>query len=236
MKKLFLLLMTIVILSACSSDNNSQISQENSNKPKIPHRPKIAQANLEANLLGSTDTQKEMQEESSSPETDMSGLIERINENLEQSNITVQDVERGWYYGSENERKIGTPNTWIWVDEGERSHWISPTALDQLKDIRDDKLCRETGGYYVISCMDRDLPLCENISKSECKCQENTKWQDLQGCVLIDKDGKFVEISSSDVKQGWYAGPINGKKFNTPSNWIWSENGNDSKWKNPGAF
>ena len=231
-----MLLTVIIILSACSTDNNSQISQENPNKPKIPQRPQIAQANLEANLLGSTVVQNEMQEKNSSPETDMSALIDRINKNLEQSNITVQDVERGWYYGSENERKIGTPNTWIWVNEGEKSHWISPSALDQQKDIRDDKLCRETGGYYVISCLNRDLPLCENIPKSECKCQDNTTWLDLQGCILIDKDGKYIEINDSEINQGWYAGPINGKKFNTPSNWIWAENGSDSKWKNPGAF
>ena len=230
MKRLFLLIVTIITLTACAADSTGEARK----KPRLPDKPKIAQASLQANLLGSSRIQED--EGENDDETDMEGLIERINQNIEQKNITVEDVERGWYYGSEDEKKWGTPSAWIWVNEDAKSHWISPNALEQVKDIEADKLCRATGGYYVISCVERELPHCENIAQSECRCSDSTKWVDDQGCILTGSEDKYTEINSEELKQGWYYGLNSQKKLNTPSNWIWSENGNNSRWQNPGAL
>lgn len=232
MKRLILIIATIFFLTSCVSDNENNVASEATKKPKIPKIQNSDQVNLQANLLGSTNPNSDTQ--TGSP--DMDGLINRINENLEQKNITVKDIDRGWYYGSENEKKWGTPSTWIWVNEGENSHWISPSALEKTTDIETDTLCRNTGGYYVISCAQRDLPHCEHIPENVCRCSDGTKWSDDQGCLLIDLDDKFVEISPAELKQGWYTGLNTQKKSNTPSTWIWSENGAKSKWQNPGSL
>jgi hypothetical protein len=231
MKRFFLLIATIIILTSCSSDNGNNLASI-SKKPKIPKLPTATQTNLEANLLGST----KLNTDTKNDDTDMDGLIKRINQNLEQKNITIEDIDRGWYYGSEDEKKWGTPSAWIWVNEGENSRWISPTALEKTSDIEADTLCRNTGGYYVISCAERDLAHCEHIPKNICRCLDGTIWSDAQGCILVNSDNKFIEITPEELKQGWYSGLNSQKKLNTPSTWIWNENGKDSKWQNPGSL
>lgn len=230
MKRLFLIIATIIFLTSCSSDNGDNMATETIKKPKLPKLPSSAQASLQANLLGSTKSITDTKNE-----TDMDGLINRINQNLDQQNITLKDIDRGWYYGSEDERKWGTPSTWIWVNEGENSHWISPSALEKTSDIETDTLCRKTGGYYIISCAERDLPHCEHIPKNICRCSDGTKWSKDEGCLLVDVEDKFIEINPEELKQGWYLGLNTQKKLNTPSTWILSENGKDSKWQNPGS-
>jgi hypothetical protein len=232
MKRLIIFFISAFILSACSSEDLSG-TQASTKKPRIPRTP-VAQANMEADLLGSTKTQ--IADKDENEDEYMKGLLGRINQNLEQRNITLEDIDRGWYYGSEDERKWGTPAAWIWVNEGSKSHWISPSALEQEKDMESDQLCRGTGGYYVISCVERDLPHCEHISTSECRCSDGTKWVDDQGCVVWSSDNGFVEITQDDIKQGWYLGTKNGKKLNTPTSWILSENGSNSRWQNPGTL
>jgi hypothetical protein len=113
---------------------------------------------------------------------------------------------------------------------------ISPAALEQATDVEDDTLCRKTGGYYVISCAERDLPHCEHISQNECRCSDGTKWIESQGCILVKSDDEFAKITPEELKQGWYYGLNSQKKLDTPSNWIWSENGMESRWQNPGAL
>jgi hypothetical protein len=117
MKRLLLLIVAITFLTSCSSGGND-IAMASVKKPKLPQIQDSAQAGLQANLLGSTDQPTNIKTD----DTDMDGLINRINQNLEQRNITLGDIDRGWYYGSEDERKWGTPNTWIWVNEGKESH------------------------------------------------------------------------------------------------------------------
>ena len=229
MKRLLLISVGLLILTACSSDN-SDIAQSGK-KPRLPNIPVSAQAGLQANMLGS----EKMAEKPAEIKTDMGGLIDRINQNLEQENITVQDIDRGWYYGSEDKQKWGTPDTWIWVNEGNKSHWISPAALEHENNMESDSMCRGTGGHYVISCAQSNLPHCEYIPQSECVCADGTKWHDSQGCILFKNDN-FVEISKEDLQKGWYSGSNSQKKLNTPSNWIWSENGKDSKWRNQGTL
>src|SRR5512137_3037234 len=157
MKRLLLLIVAIAFLTSCSSDGND-VAMASVKKPKLPTNQDSAQAGLQADILGSTEQTTDIAVDN----TDMDGLINRINQNLEQKNITIGDIDRGWYYGSEDERKWCTPSTWIWVNEGKESHWISPTALEQATDVEDDALCRKTAGYYIISCAERDLPHCEH--------------------------------------------------------------------------
>jgi hypothetical protein len=230
MKRLFLSAIVIIILTACSSGGD-QTDLSVSKKPSMPTKPTIQQDSLQANLLNTTKT-----DEIKNNEPNMGEIIDKINKNIDQKNITDDDLNRGWYYGSEDEKKWGTPSNWIWVNEGGKSRWISPNALEKEKDIEMDTLCRKTAGHYVISCIERDLPLCEHIAKNECRCLENTDWVENQGCILINDKKEFVKINSDELTQGWYHGLQNEKKLDTPSSWIWSKNGGESRWQNPGAF
>ncbi|MBT3865307.1 hypothetical protein HOF67_04745 [Candidatus Peregrinibacteria bacterium] len=38
--------------------------------------------------------------------------------------ITEEDIARGWYTAQEDEKKIDTPDNWIWIEDGENSKWI----------------------------------------------------------------------------------------------------------------
>jgi hypothetical protein len=225
MKRLFLASIAIIVLTACSPSDQANLN--GGKKPGLPKKPAIQQNNLQANLLGAVNDKND---------NDIGGLVDRINKNLEQKNITDDDIKRGWYYGSADEKKWGTPSNWIWINEGYQSSWISPNALEQQKDIKTDALCRKTAGHYVISCIERDLPHCEHIAQSKCDCSDGTKWVDNQGCVLIDDKDEFVKITPDELKQGWYSGAQNAKKLDTPLSWIWLDNGDKPQWQNPGAF
>jgi hypothetical protein len=230
MKRIFPILIALVFLAGCGGGGGQAGS---TSKPRIPTaktKPKLPQVNLQANVLGSTRVQDNNEEKK---EIDMGGLVERIDRNLASKNITVEDIERGWYYGSDDNRKWGTPQSWIWVNDGAKSHWISLDALQKVRDIETDELCRGTGGYYVISCVERELPHCEHIPESKCRCSVNAEWVDDQGCILTDRSGEFISINSDELKQGWYFGLSNEKKLDTPSNWIWSESGKQSRWRQP---
>jgi len=223
MKKLLLVITAIFLLTACSSGQDLQAK-----KPKLPSKkPGIPSVkNLQANLLRSTDT-------ASADEPDMGRLVESINKNLELSNITGEDLERGWYYGKEDERKFGTPGSWEWVEDGKNSRWVSPNAVDVIEDISDDELCRRTAGIYVISCVEREVPFCEYVTESECRCSDGSGWIEGQGCILMKDNGDFIKIQNEELKQGWYFGLPNQKKLGTPSSWEWIEAGKQSKWRNP---
>ena len=223
MKRLLLVIIAIIFLTGCNSGSDSRASAKQSKKPRIPQKPVAMQADLSA-LKDTEDKENEL---------DFDRLIERIDKSLEQPTITVEDIERGWYYGSKDEKKLGTPSSWILIDEGAKSRWISPNSIEEVVDIEVDELCRKTAGTYIISCIEREVEYCEYIPESECRCLEDTEWVDDQGCILIDEEGQFVFISSDELKQGWYHGLPNEKKLNTPTNWIWVENGEDSRWQNP---
>jgi hypothetical protein len=231
MKRLFLSAIAIIILTACSSGRN-QADLNVRKGPSLPTKPTIQQNDLQANLIDTVKPETGQNKDN----TDIAGLVNQINQNIQQKNVTDDDINRGWYYGSEDEKKWGTPNNWVWINEGDKSRWISPSAIDQEKDIEMDSLCRKTAGNYAISCVERDLPHCEHIAKSECRCADNTKWIDNQGCVLINDKDEPVKINANELKQGWYGGAQNAKKLDTPLSWIWVENGDKSQWQNPGAL
>ena len=231
MKRIIPILIALIFLAGCGGGAGQAGS---TSKPRIPTaktKPKLPQINLKADLLGSTRIKDENKAEKE--DVDMGGLLDRIDRNLASENVTLEDIDRGWYYGSEEERKWGTPQSWIWANEGAKSHWISMDALQKIRDMESDELCRGTGGYYVISCVERELPHCEHIPESKCRCAAGTDFVDDQGCIILDGSYEFISINSDELRQGWYFGQSNQKKLNTPSSWIWVDGGKKSRWRQP---
>ncbi len=229
MKKIILILISALFLTACDNGATASvvdvsnvakpISQER--KPSVP-------------IPGNSEAEKGVDAQViKPPELNMDRIIKSINENIIQPNIRVEDIERGWYPGGVNDKRVGTPSTWVWVNKGNDSAWISPSSLDESDDDRLDKLCRSTAGSYAFSCIEREFPGCEHIAKSLCRCPELTAWVEKQGCVVTDKAGKSITISSSDLKRGWYYGLPNEKKLDTPVSWVWKEGGKKSRWQTP---
>lgn len=69
--------------------------------------------------------------------------------------ITEGDLEQDWYWGSETQKKPGTPDNWIWVEAGRSSKWICPEhvvekeALQDKNEIPDySRVIEEDGGLY----------------------------------------------------------------------------------------
>ncbi len=46
--------------------------------------------------------------------------------------ISSDDLKKGWYFGLPNERKLNTPLTWIWVENGKESKWQNPPPSQNL--------------------------------------------------------------------------------------------------------
>ncbi|MFH0820244.1 MAG: hypothetical protein V1908_00565 [Candidatus Peregrinibacteria bacterium] len=227
MKKipLFILLAAALLMVGCTPS----ISQGEEGDPisvgkpiAQVQKPRIPQSgNFKASVLGSTapdETQK---------------LLDAIEKKIAQPNIMYEDIERGWYYGSLQEKKVGTPSTWTWVENGKSSRWMSPNAMEEETLVKADELCKKTAGTYVISCIENEAPDCEYIPTSTCRCVEGSEWDDKQGCILTDEKKGFVVISDDELKRGWYLGLPNQKKLNTPFNWVWVEAGENSRWQNP---
>lgn len=219
--KVLWLILSVLILVSCEGDTPIA----DSTKPRIPKpKPAIPQVELQANVLGGIGTR---------PRLDMEKLIETINQNISQPTISSEDIERGWYTGREEEKKVGTPDTWIWVNKGSKSIWASPSSLDETDDGDNENLCETTAGMYSFSCAERELPGCENIGKSVCRCSDETQWIEGQGCILVNSYGKLISVTSADLLRGWYLGLPNEKKLDTPPSWVWVENGQRSKWQVP---
>ena len=231
MKKILLILISVLFLTACGGGDTENIVSglDDPAKPRIPiRRPTFPdQEKFQANALD------KLRDSNSISNLNMGRLIDTINENVSQPNITIQDIERGWYLGGENDKKDGTPSTWAWFDKGVDSAWISPSSLDKIDDNNLDKLCRSTAGTYAFSCIEREFPGCEHIANSLCRCSDQTNWIEKQGCIFLNKDLKPIAISPSDLDRGWYYGLPNEKKLNTPTNWVWMEGGQKSRWQTP---
>lgn len=43
--------------------------------------------------------------------------------------ITQAELDAGWYYGFEYQKKLNTPRSWVWIDAGRSSRWRQPEAL-----------------------------------------------------------------------------------------------------------
>ena len=198
-------------------------------KPRIPDKsPRIPESKaLQANVLETTRYNEDKEE------LDMDQLIEKINENLKQPAIAREEIQQGWYYGKKEDKKLGTPSSWIWIDDGSKSRWISPNSIEEANEMELDELCHKTGGTYIVSCLEREAENCQYVSESACRCFADTAWVDGQGCIFTNAEGKFVQISPDELRQGWYTGLATEKKLNTPLSWVWMDNGKESRWQNP---
>jgi hypothetical protein len=223
MRKIVLILFSALLLTACGGGGTANIGGDGLARPQIPHkRPVLPDPKKEQAIWVNPDPFSG---------STMDRLIDRINENVSPQNIMVQDIDRGWYLGGKNDKKDGTPSTWIWVDKGKDSAWTSPSSLNETDDINLEKLCSSTAGAYAFSCIEREFSGCEHIANSLCRCPDQTQWNEKQGCILLGRDLKPIAISSSDLKRGWYYGLPNEKKLDTPANWVWIEGGQKSRWQ-----
>jgi|GEM_PF-1960801 len=228
MKRAIFFIIALLLLTACTNNQVGMMGGGKS-KPRIPEKkPNIPSYKiLQANVLEATRYNEEKKD------VDMDQLIEKINKNLERTAITKEEVEQGWYYGEKEDKKLGTPSSWIWIDEGSKSRWVSPNSIEDLDYLKLADLCTKTGGTYIVSCLEREAKDCQYVKESICRCSLDTTWVDEQGCILTDDEGKFIQITPNELRQGWYKGLSNEKKLNTPLSWIWSDNGKDSRWQNP---
>lgn len=218
MRYLVLIIVSVFFLTGCSNPPESasaNMYEQNIKKPRIP---------AYANILDVDTKDFEVDE--------MEQLIEEINKQLSAPNITEEDIRRGWYYASQKDKKYGTPNSWIWINNSDKPRWTSPNIIEESNYLEEKSLCEKTAGTYFISCLDTEILDCQYVAKSECRCSENTKWQDDQGCILTDEEGEFISISQDELRRGWYIGLPSEKKLSTPSNWIWMESGQNSRWQN----
>lgn len=218
MKYLILVLLAALVLVSCSGGKSSEF--ENIAEPDVEKA-------VQADVMGAAD----------SADSDLvdyervDEILADISAEMHQPNILKSDVLRGWYLGGKSDKKYGTPDTWVFVEDGENSKWMSPNMLEEEALIDDRQLCKETAGTYYASCLESSDSDCEYVGESHCQCLTGTKWQDGQGCIMVTKRGSFVSINNEELEKGWYFGLPNEKKLNTPSNWIWVEQGRDSVWQ-----
>ncbi|MBU1018175.1 hypothetical protein KKA33_04070 [Patescibacteria group bacterium] len=219
MKRFIALIIVLLSLSACGG---GPVSLEG-NPPKKPRIP--SSKSLQANALSTAHyTEKDT--------LNMDRLVGTINQNIRQPVITADEIERGWYYGEKEEKKVGTPSSWSWIDEGFKSRWTNSSSAKEMDYFSVDDLCRSTGGVYAISCVERETADCEFILESYCRCPSLSKWADDQGCIRIDEEGEWVAIASGDLMRGWYEGFSHEKKLNTPLSWVWTAVGRGGRWQN----
>lgn len=235
MKQLLILLITVPFLVGCGgtsiNENIADLSKADisNTEPVIQEgKPRIPSA--AANESTSETTEDEAKE--------IDDLLKQIEEKINQPNILYEDIKRGWYYGGLDEKKYGTPETWVWIKEGNNSRWVSPNAVEETHIVKDETLCKKTAGTYVVSCVETEIESCEHIPANECRCVMGSKWHDTQGCVLTryseeTESDEYIEISRDELSQGQYTGLPNQKKLNTPLNWVWIDNGKNSRWQNP---
>ncbi|PIZ73913.1 hypothetical protein COY07_01415 [Candidatus Peregrinibacteria bacterium CG_4_10_14_0_2_um_filter_43_11] len=236
-KKVLWIAIIIVGLTGCTARNRDVSSAVNpsvmgqvqekqtSKKPRIPDSKELKASILE--YKGDSDQDQK--------ETDR--LLAEIEKKVSQPTITQEDIERGWYYGSADEKKVGTPKVWIWSKDEKQPRWMSQNAIEETVMVQVEELCERTAGMYVVSCIETDAEDCEYIPRSECRCAEGTLWNENQGCILAVKnekgEEKFVTITEKELTEGWYLGLPNQKKLDTPANWIWTDVAEDSRWQNP---
>lgn len=214
-----IVILTFVILNSCSGGQAGNVA-----RTMIQDGGKVASADI----MGATKA----------PELDADykkadERLAQISRELSQPNILKDDILRGWYLGGKDDRKFGTPDTWIFVDDGENSKWISPNSIEEEDLIDGRELCRNTAGTYFASCLQTSDSDCEYVEQSYCQCLAGSAWKEGQGCILTTERGSLVAINSAELEQGWYPGLPNEKKLNTPNDWVWVEKGRESKWQKP---
>ena len=210
---------SVIVLASCSGDQPADAPNASGQASR-----EVLQADVMGASMGSdlnVDYDK------------LDDLLADITAQMHQPNILKDDILRGWYVGGKSDRKYGTPNTWIFIEDGANSKWISPNVLEEEDLIDERQLCKQTAGSYLASCLETSDSDCEYIDESYCQCLSGNRWKDEQGCILFTEKGSFVAINNAELAQGWYLGFPNQKKLNTPSDWVWIEKGRQSVWQRP---
>lgn len=219
MKSFFYFIAVILMLSGCATETSEPISEK-----KGPQIPIMAQAALtDKEALPAVDLTENPQA--------MDRLIDRIDQNLTQQNITQAEIRQGYYYAEEKARKWGTPPSWTLFEHDGKWYWMSSDQQRAFQRSDAAEICSQTGGTYLLSCIETESDDCEYVPENTCECAEGSGWLEEQGCLALDAKGEWQEISAEELEQGWYKGGISEKKFNTPFNWIWTEDGEEGKWK-----
>jgi len=221
MKYRALLLLTIVILISVILFSFGGSQAGNTADTKVKESSSLVQADIMA-VAGGSELNADYKK--------ADDRLAEISKQLSQPNILKDDILRGWYLGAKKDRRFGTPDTWIFIEDGENSKWISPNSLDEEDLIDDRELCRKTAGTYFASCLQTSDSDCEYVEQSYCQCLTGSAWNERQGCILTTERGSFVSINSAELEQGWYLGLPNEKKLNTPADWVWVEKGKESVW------
>jgi len=224
MKYPSLILFSIIVLASCGGD---QSRLKSGNLPRALEDE--GSTPLQADVMGASErADLEVVDYNK-----VNKILSDITAQMHQPNILKDDILRGWYLGVKSDRKFGTPKTWIFVEDGANSKWISPNALEEEDLIDERQLCKETAGSYLASCLETSDSDCEYINDSYCQCLSGTRWKDEQGCILVTEKGSFVSINNAELTQGSYLGFPNQKKLNTPPDWVWLEAGRQSAWQRP---
>lgn len=211
MKYLALVIFSLLILTSCGGSQPSADATD-------------ASAAVQADVMAAADPEYYVDYDR------VDDILADISEQMHQPNILKDDILRGWYQASEAEKKYGTPDTWIFVEDGSNSRWMSPNLIDEGDLIDERQLCRQTAGSYTASCLESSDEDCEFVNESHCQCISGTAWKDAQGCIMVTEKGGFVSINNTEMAQGWYYGLPNQKKLNTPNTWTWTENSKQSMW------
>lgn len=220
MKYLSLLFFSIVILSACGGVKNTK-------------HPTYSLSNS-SSILKASIVDSPQNSELEGDYKNMNQIFTDLKKKMDQPNILKEDIVRGWYLGKKEERKFGTPDTWVFKEDGLNSKWMSSDALGEGDLIDNQELCSQTAGNYVLSCLESSDTDCQYIKESHCECASGSSWKEEQGCILTTEKGSLVSINNAELEQGWYLGLPNEKKLNTPADWHWVERGKESVWQASG--
>lgn len=217
MKYLSLIIFSIIVLASCGGDQPSEFENIAQGGAKMA---------VQADVMGATGSSElELDYEK------VDEILADISAQMHQPNVLKTDILRGWYLGSRSDKKYGTPDTWVFAEDGENSKWMSPNILEEEDLIDHRQICKETAGSYTASCLDTSDSDCEYVNESWCQCLLGTKWKNGQGCILVTERGSYVSINNSELEKGWYFGLPNEKKLNTPFDWTWVEKGRESVWQ-----
>lgn len=86
-------------------------------------------------LGGDTNTQDQTQDTTKTPDNKTPDQVQTTkptdnsvdNGSVNTPAFTEQDAARGYYYGTKEQKKSGTPADWIFVEGGRNSMWKSPS-------------------------------------------------------------------------------------------------------------
>ncbi len=212
-----LIILSIIVLASCGGKQPSDFADTGIDIPEIVVQADVMGATGNSNL--GTDYAK------------VDRILADISAQMHQPNVLKTDILRGWYLGGESDKKYGTPDTWVFVEDGENSKWMSTNVLEEEDLIDGRQLCKKTAGSYFASCLQTSDSDCEYVGESYCQCLLGGKWKDGQGCILATQRGGYVSINNAELEKGWYFGLPSEKKLNTPSDWSWVEKGRASVWQ-----